>query len=152
MNSFHYTSCPMDQTKKFYSKSDNDNVVKIWRPSRAEPKPPHGILPSTCSQCIAERAKREPWTPNHGTADEWLDLLTAKSSTIECISWWESVCTILWDAKDDQRLCKAYVSHLANLISNQTWGDKIAKRTEMSFEKLLPADETWFFKKKAQTG
>jgi hypothetical protein len=131
-----------------------DKIVRIWRPNPYDRTPPFPTSSKDCHWCKREAADKEPWQEMHGAADEWIEILHTKTSTEQMIAWWESVSQILWERRDDLKLCKAYLYVLANQVSLEVWGRKLSGRRLDDLSRLVPGktnvppDEDWFQRKR----
>lgn len=131
---------------KSMTSNPDDKIVRVWRPSPADKTPPFPTNAKDCFFCAKEQAAKEIWNPAHGSADEWLEILSTKETAASMIDWWESVSQIRWEQKDDLKLCTAYLLALANRTSLDVWGRTISRQRlgEIVPLKKEPADEDWF--------
>ena len=129
--------------------SYKDKVIRRWQRTQAEPTPPPHPCPSKdCKTCRIENTSRQPWSFLHGTVEDWLKTLKEKTSLTECMSWWDSCQSIIWNKEDDVKLCREYLIYTSNVQSLAIWGCTNGKGGYLSRfipdKQRIPADEQWF--------
>lgn len=79
-----------------------------------------------CSECEAEAEQKRPWDDKCGSVEDWIAQIQAQTDKDACIALWGVINTVAWSRESQMQLGKAYVKHLANLVSIDTWGKPLS--------------------------
>lgn len=100
----------------------------------------HTFIPpkeETCQECQTEAVSRR-LKKEIDTIEGWLACLIASPTLEDSIACWNDCDKIAWDRTERATLGFAYVQHLAQLKSVETWGKEISRVFTPSVADYVP--------------
>lgn len=74
-----------------------------------------------CFQCVTDQSSKQSWTADCGSTEDWILRLYMETTKEGTIKVWTEINMISWSSTSMKELTSAYLQHLANIVSQETW-------------------------------